>query len=84
MLKDQLAGQHPGASLRIDEEVGPQVDITHHGGPVLDEEPLVPPAHAAHRDTLHGADQAHVLAADDLLEGGGGGHRWDTGQLSVR
>ena len=58
------------------------VDVADHGGAVVDEEAAVPPGDLRPRPGGDRADEAHVLALDNLLVGGGGGNLGRTGQLS--
>ena len=59
------------------------VDVADHGGAVVDEEAAVPPGDLGVRSGADRADEAHVLALDDLLVGGGGGDERGAGQFTA-
>ena len=55
--------------------------VADHGGAVVDEEAAVPPGDLRPRPGGDRADEAHVLALDNLLISGGGRDLGGTGQL---
>ena len=57
--------------------------VADHGGAVVDEEAAVPPGDLGVRRGADRADEAHVLALDDLLVGGGGGDEGGAGQFTA-
>ena len=81
--QDQLALNGAGGEDGVPVEVLPHVDVADHGGAVVDEEAPVPPGDLGPRPRGHRADEAHVLALDDLLVGGGGGDERGAGQFTA-
>ena len=55
--------------------------ITDHGGPIVDQQSPISPGDVGVGDRGHGAHQGHVLALDDLLVDGCGGHAGRASQL---
>ena len=81
--QDELALDGAVALVGVPVEVLAHVDVADHGGAVVDEEAAVPPGDLGVGRGANSADQAHVLALDDLLVGGGWGDEGRAGELRL-